>query len=300
MTTSADLERFVSARGGAAHTSDAREHGFSARTIAAAVVEDRVRRVRRSWLISRTCDLSAHRAIAVGGRLTCVTAASRLGLWVPDSAGIHVGVPRTASRLASEGLVLHWASAPMPVPRHDVVDSPVNILFHVSRCLALPGALAVWESAIRKGLVDPSELERIRWRSTAAQRLAEVASTLSDSGIETRFVHLMRTVGLCVRQQVRIDGHPVDGLIGARLIVQIDGLEHHQAADRRRDLRADARLVLRGYTVLRFDWYQVLFCPDEVIAAVGMAVAQGRHLDGQAVPGTGDAARTGRFRVGSS
>ncbi|WP_251444597.1 DUF559 domain-containing protein [Microbacterium sp. USTB-Y] len=89
----------------------------------------------------------------------------------------------------------------------------------------------------------------------------------------------MRQIGVRVRQQVWIDGHPVDILIGDRLIVQLDGFEHHRtAADRRRDIRADARLAVRGYTVLRFDYAQVLFEKAFVQESVRAAMAQGLHL----------------------
>lgn len=80
-----------------------------------------------------------------------------------------------------------------------------------------------------------------------------------------------------MRQQVWVDGHPLDGLIGDRLAVQIDGFAFHQARDRRRDLRADARLALRGFTVLRFDYAHVLFDADIVRETVLLAIAQGLH-----------------------
>ena len=105
-----------------------------------------------------------------------------------------------------------------------------------------------------------------------------MASLLSDSGLETLFIARLRGLPLRVRQQVRIDGHPVDALIGERLVVQLDGFAHHRADERRRDLRADARLALRGYTVLRFDYQQVLFDWPFVEGAVLTAVAQGLHL----------------------
>ena len=100
---------------------------------------------------------------------------------------------------------------------------------------------------------------------------------LSDSGLESVFIDGLRRIGLTVRQQVLIDGHRVDVLVGDRLVVQLDGFAHHQASDRRRDIRADARLTLRGYTVLRFDFQQVYFDWDYVEATVLAAVAQGRH-----------------------
>ncbi len=137
----------------------------------------------------------------------------------------------------------------MPVARTTLIEPVINVLAHVAGCAAPADALCVWESALRKGAVQPGVLTGVRWRGSA-QQLAALASVLSDSGLETRFVVLMRGLGVEVRQQVWIDGHPVDGLIGERLVVQLDGFAHHQGADRRRDLRADARLVLLGYTVM--------------------------------------------------
>jgi very-short-patch-repair endonuclease len=104
-------------------------------------------------------------------------------------------------------------------------------------------------------------------------------SGLSDSGLESIFVHGVRALGLAVRQQVWIDGHPLDAVIGDRLLVQLDGFEHHSSAqDRRRDFRADTRLALRGYTTLRFGSYQVLFDWAFVERSLLLAVAQGLHL----------------------
>ncbi|GAB6857228.1 DUF559 domain-containing protein [Microbacterium xylanilyticum] len=61
--------------------------------------------------------------------------------------------------------------------------------------------------------------------------------------------------------------------------MQLDGFEHHSGAEqRRRDIRADARLALRGYTVLRFDYAQVMFEQAFVQETVRAAMAQGLHL----------------------
>jgi len=164
-----------------------------------------------------------------------------------------------------------------------MTDDPLlNLLFHIAHCLPRVEALAVWESALNGKLTSADVLARVAWRSRDAAAIAAVASALSDSGLETHFVALMRRAGVAVRQQVRIGGHAVDGLIGERLVIQIDGFEHHRAGDRRRDLAADRRLVLRGYVVLRFDYMQVLFEPDEVRDAVLTAMAQGLHRAGGA------------------
>lgn len=266
--------------GGIAHSATARGAGYSQRAMADAVAAGRVDRVRRSWLVTRDADAVARSAIEVGGRLTCVSAAARWGLWVPPSDGlVHVAVKPTASRVEGGSLVVHWGNGPMPVPPHCVEDPLIDVLFHVARCQSRRDAFAVWESAVRLGMVEPSELARVMWRSTAAADIAEHLSALSDSGLESIFVHGVRALGLAVRQQVWIDGHPLDAVIGERLLVQLDGFAHHSnAQDRRRDIRADARLALRGFTTLRFDWYQVMFDWAFVERTLLLAVAQGLHL----------------------
>lgn len=263
--------------GGAARSSALRAQGVSEHAMRVAVERGDILRVRRSWLVLPSADAAVLAAARVGGRVTCVSAAARRGIWTPRHENAHVSVPASASRLAVDGIRLHWAAGPAPAPAGGIEDPLLNALFHVARCLPPRDALAVWESAIRTGETDAALLRRVEWRSTAARRLADVVSALSDSGLETAFVALMRLIGVAVRQQVWIDGHPLDGVIGERLLIQLDGFAHHQAADRRRDLRADARLTLRGYTVLRFDYVQVMLVPDEVIATVTAAMAQGLH-----------------------
>ena len=278
MKTIEELADWVAHRGGVAHTMDIRRAGFTTHGIRSSLARGLLVPVRRSWVATAQCDPQVRRAVAASGRLTCLTQAVRLGLWTPSHDEIHVAVPPTASRIDAVGLRLHWSTGPSPTAPHAVTDPVANVLFHVARCVPMADALAVWESALRTKRTDAAVLARIRWHSEVASKMAAAASVLSDSGIETVFVQLMRDLGVPLRQQVWIDGHPVDGLIGERLVVQIDGFAHHQARDRRRDLRADARLVLRGYTVLRFDYQQVLFQQQEVLDTVATAVAQGLDM----------------------
>ncbi|MET0297209.1 MAG: DUF559 domain-containing protein [Microbacterium sp.] len=273
------LTAWLLRRHGVAHSGTARDAGFSPRSITLAIGSGEVERVRRSWLVARGAG-DAHRAAArVGARVTCLSAARSMGLWTPTHDEHHVLVPRTDSRIDRSGLRVHTAQGPVPLPRR-VTDEPVvNVLFQVARCATPADALAVWDSALRNRVVDAALLTRVHWRSARAQRLAAVATELSDSGIETRFAVLMRSTGVSISQQVWLDGHPVDALIGERLIVQLDGFAHHSSAEsRRRDIRQDARLAVRGFTVLRFDYFQVMFDPDHVVEQVLNALSQGLHL----------------------
>jgi very-short-patch-repair endonuclease len=265
---------------GVVHTADAAAAGYSKHAIAQAIAAGDAIRIRRSWIALPHTDARLLAAARAGGRLSCLDAASRLGAWVPPHDGtVHLAMHPTASRVVGDGLTLHWGDGPSPVPPHTIEDHIVNILFHVAKCQPERLAFAVWESVVRLRLAAPEVLRRVRWRTPVAVRLAEAVSVLSDSGVESIFVRGIRRLGLPVRQQVWIDGHPLDAQIGDALLVQLDGFAHHSsAADRRRDIRADARLALRGYTVLRFDWYQVLFDWPYVERTVLAAVAQGLHL----------------------
>lgn len=277
MTQASEFTKWLGSRG-VAHTSDARAAGFPPGKILAAVTAGSAQRIGRSWVAAPDCEPRKLAAAAVRGRVTCVSAAALAAVWTPDHDRVHVAVGGNASRFDATDLVVHWSPGPAPVGRNAVVDPMLNSLFHVAQCLSQKDALAVWESAIRLKKVDASVLRRVAWRNPRATALASVASALSDSHLETTFVDGLRRAGIVVRQQVRVDGHPLDGLIGEKLAMQIDGFAFHStAADRRRDIRADARLALRGYTVLRFDFWQILFDWDYVLATVQTAISQNLH-----------------------
>ena len=132
---------------------------------------------------------------------------------------------------------------------------------------------------MNKGLVHPDYLAGLTLRSAAARRVRTASSSLSDSGVETIPRARLERIGIRMRQQVVLDGHPVDGLIGDRLVLQIDGFSYHSTPEqRRRDIAGDRRLTLRGYTVLRFDYKQILFEWATVEAEILAAMARGLHL----------------------
>lgn len=269
---------WVRAQNGAAHSSALRRAGFTDHAVSRAVEDGRLRRVRRSWLLTPECDPRRVAAAKVGGRVTCASAASLRGWWELKADAVHVALAHSASRFDASGILVHRSQGPVPVHPRSTEEPVINVLFQIARCLPEPDALTVWESAVRRGGVDVDVLERVAWRSAAASRLTMLVGDRSDSGPETTFVSLMRGIGVVVRQQVWVDGHPLDGMIGDRLGIQIDGFAHHSSPkDRRRDIRADARLVLRGYTILRFDVHQVMNDARYVEQTVLTAMAQGLH-----------------------
>lgn len=121
-------------------------------------------------------------------------------------------------------------------------------------------------------------LRGIRWANPVSRELAASVIGLSDSGIETLVVIPLRRWGLHVRQQALLVGRRVDVLIGERLVLQIDGYEHHSSsAQRSADIAHDAELRLRGFTVLRVSYRQVVHEWPSVERMLRRAVAQGLH-----------------------
>ncbi|WP_344096256.1 endonuclease domain-containing protein [Microbacterium deminutum] len=76
--------------------------------------------------------------------------------------------------------------------------------------------------------------------------------------------------------QAWIAGHRVDFLIGARLVLQIDG-GHHVGAQRTSDITHDAQLMLLGYHVIRVGFDQMVNDWPSVQDLITRAVAQGLH-----------------------
>lgn len=260
------------------------EHSFGAREVRAALARGDVRRVRRAWIAIPGASVDLVAAADAGGRVTCVSLARRRGWWMPDAApsDLHLHLPPAqASPVARLAIphVLHWTKPIAPGPALTPEASIEDALAHVALCLTPEDALVVWESAIRVERLAVDTVRGVRWPHLAARARASEVQGLSDSGLETIFVVRLRPLGIRIRQQVVIDGHPVDVLIGRRLVVQIDGFAHHSTpAQRRRDVAQDAELRLRGYTVLRFTYAQVLHEWPFVERTIARAIAAGAHL----------------------
>lgn len=239
-------------------------------------------RVRRDWFATPECRAQLVQAVRVGGALACLSAAELLGLWALDDGCLHVRVEPTSGRLQLPrgGVKVHWATTAAPAPLRRAIDTIDDVLVHVARCQPVEFAAAVYDSALRKGLVSVAELARLAQRfGGRVAAVARVADGRADSGIETIPRVRLRALGITMVPQVRIDGHRVDGLIGRRLVIQCDGFGPHSTREQRdKDLREDVRLVRLGYHVLRFSYHQLVHEWEWVLSEILSAIAQGKHL----------------------
>ena len=265
---------------GIRHVDEAANAGFTRYAIGAAVAAGEVVRIRR-WLATPGARPELRRAAAISGKVACVTAAGLHGLWTMEDARLHVAVAHGASRFDAGDALVHWG-APLIIPnRFELVEPIADALVRIADCQPLDHALATWESALRSRRIHPAYLAQLPLRSAAARHVRQGASQLSDSGLESIPVARLRRIGIRVRQQVVIDGHPVDILIGERLVLQVDGFGFHRsAAQRARDLAQDRRLVLMGYTVFRYGYADVLYRWPDVEAEVRHAMAAGLDVAG--------------------
>ena len=275
------LAEWLAQRGGIGHRSDALEAGFSPRAIRAQIDGVLVRRVRRYWLATPAAAPGLVAAAEASGHLACVSLARHRRWWMPDDADarLHVAVDPHGAVPAARRVVAHWNAPIVERGRRSLQESIEDALDHVAGCLPREHARVLWESATRTERLSTDALQRVRWTNPVARDLAQEVTGLSDSGLETIFVHRLSPWGLPMRQQVVLAGRPVDVLIGDRLVVQIDGFAYHStAADRGRDVAHDRELQLRGYTVLRFTYAQIVRDWPAVERAVSRAIAAGLHL----------------------
>jgi very-short-patch-repair endonuclease len=273
----------VARLGGIAHRSALYEAGATREAVRASLKRGELVSVRRDWVATPACPPVLRRAVQIGGRLTCLSAAAHLGLWMIDDGMFHVAAPSTASRLALTGIpsseVVHWSEPPVRATTRVAIDPIENVLVAVARCQPHENAVAVIDSALNKKLVRRAQLLQLA-AEVGGRFAAAVADSdvRADSGIETLPRLRLARRGVEMVPQVRIDEHDVDGLIGERLVLQFDGDAFHSTtAHRQRDREEDARLALQGFTVLRYGYQDVIERWETAEAQILSAVAQGLH-----------------------
>lgn len=282
-----DAATVINRFGGLAATHELHRFGVGRTRIASAIESNSIVRVRQGWYARRSLNPTLVGTARVGGRATCVTALRLQGIWVPADERLHVSVPPNAARLRSprharqrrgQDVVVHWNDdrvgsrlvAPLSrciLDAADCVEPELLAAVADSALRASPELRHVWESVI------DSAPERAR----ASLRRAD---GVCESGTETLFWVRIGWLHSCTRRQVAIPSvGRVDFVIGERLVVEIDGAEHHAGSvSFERDRRRDALLSALGYRVLRFSYWQIVERWPEVEAALQAAIARGDHM----------------------
>ncbi len=264
--------------GGLARSRTLRLAGHSAHYQLLAVDAGELVRIGRNWLAVPDADPLLIEAVELGVVVTCVTQARRLGLWVLRTDGrTHVGTTSHGrTRIGAGRHHVHWATPVIPRHPDELVDPIENVLALVADCVPHDEALAIWESALNKGLVTLEVLRGLPL-GPRGRALREEAAPWAGSGLESFVQPRLRFLRVPIVPQVWVAGHRVDFLIGDRLVFQIDGATH-VGAQRDADITHDAQLMLMGYHVIRVGYHHMVDNWHHVQDQIMRAVAQGRHL----------------------
>ena len=240
-------------QGGVASVATLHSSGVTDDQIRWAVTRGALSRIRHGWLQTADADPDIVAAVAAGGRLGCISAAARHGLWVPESAGLHVSLPRHAGRHQSAAVTAHWEGDRWR-DSHSPIEPVASMLRQLILCCDRDTAVSVIDSALHRRKLTMTGLARIisSLPETYSWLSAEVDAK-SESGYESMCRVRLARLGFALRTQVAIAGvGRVDMLLGDRLIIEADGWEWHNGADafavdRSRDLAAHRQ----GYLPLR-------------------------------------------------
>ncbi len=240
------------------------------RGIERAVRAGLVTRVARgAFVLPDATELAA--ALAVGGVVSHESAAA---LWsletltVPTT--VHVTVPSAGHAGRRRGVRVHWADL-RPDEVEGRVTRPLRTVLDCARTLPFADALAVADSALRRGVVTRGELVAGAdvsqgWGAEHARRVAGAA----DGRAANPFESCLRAVVLEAGARGFVPQLPV--LVAGRqsyldladprrtVALEADSFAFHgtrSALDR--DCRRYDELVRNGWLVLRFSWEQVMF-----------------------------------------
>ncbi|WP_169513532.1 type IV toxin-antitoxin system AbiEi family antitoxin domain-containing protein [Agromyces italicus] len=304
------ITRVLREGGGVCRASDFIGAGVPRRLVEAALASGRLERIRRGVYADPWIPVEAKRALRVGGRLACVSAARLHGLRVlRDPAYLHVGVMRHASRLrgpddaatqlpaegvACAGARLHWSPPGSISPRGFLVPLG-ECLEQMLACLPALDALCALDSARESvpwngsGAPPTARLDELGYERLLAclpagsRAIAVRSSPLSQAVGETVARLRLEDLGIPVRAQFPLPGgYHGDLLIGERLIFEVEGEGPHSAPGAfERDRRRAAWLKAAGYTHAAFSHRQVLDEWDSVEAVVRMLMRRGAHVWGE-------------------
>lgn len=175
--------RTLSASGGVARVKEVEERGLSRFHMRQLLAQGKLVRPHRGWVALPTADSDLVFAATHGVVLTCMTEARRLGLWTTQKPGLHVAARHRKANHGKLGEVTHWGRPLVARTPSAFVDPIENVLAYVAKCQPRAEAHAVWESALRQGLVVRDSDLRQSARGRAARPRQQTRRTAAAAGL---------------------------------------------------------------------------------------------------------------------
>jgi len=248
-------------------------------------------RLPRTMVALPGADSARSAAAATGGVVSHLSAAQHWQWKVklpPPRPSVTVPrgrrLDRDGGRLLAQ-VDVHWSDL-LPDEVVDGITCPARTVVDCARDLPFAAALAVADSALRSGLVTPTELLAAAARSprtgrSRALRVAREATALADNPFESALRAIVLEFPLLrVRPQAEVVArgmvfHPdlVDERLG--IVIEADSFEFHTSQEAHaRDCVRYTALTVEGWLVLRFTWHQVMESPSYVRAVLTDLVAR--------------------------
>lgn len=237
-----------------------------------AVADGRVVRLRHNRYALVDTDAARMEAVAAGGSLSHLSAAQWWGWKVKvDPERPVVTVPKKGRRPTSD-VEVRWADLDH-AEIHRNVTRPVRTVIDCARTLPFDEALAVADSALRDGDVEPHELMLAADRAPRIGRIQAIRVIETANGKSANpFESVIRAIaldvpGLDVVPQGEVPGVGFVDLLDRRLglVIEAESFEFHGTkAGLRRDVVRYTELTRRGFMVIRFLWEEAMFDPTRV------------------------------------
>ncbi|MET2010823.1 type IV toxin-antitoxin system AbiEi family antitoxin domain-containing protein [Microbacterium chocolatum] len=253
--------------------SDLRAQGWTDRDVGAAVADGRLLRPRPGAYLAADASTDVVDALALGGRLACVSALAHRGVFVLDASALHVHLHtrRPSAPVSTRLIRRHWSTLRrMPHPRAASVE-PLDALACALRCQPPRASVASLDSALHGGHLRMDELDELfRLLPRRHRVLRRLVDARAESGPETLVRLLLRSLGAAFDVQVVIAGvGRVDFLVEGWLIIECDSRAFHSDWDaQRRDRRRDQAAAALGYATFRPIAEDITWHPDVVRSAL--------------------------------
>jgi very-short-patch-repair endonuclease len=252
-----DYDAVIEKFGGVVSTRQLLESGQSEEAIRRAVDADVLRRLRHGWYATLDADPEVMSTVEDGCLVTCITALTRHGLWIPEGhEGVHSRVTRYGRRHSHDRCRRYGR----PTPAVGAIDDVMTALHYAARCCSAENFVILCDSAMNHGKLTKEQLRtEFRHSPDSIRRLIERCDKLAGSGTETAARLRLRAAGVTVTVQHHVPGvGHIDLLVGERLAVELDSRDHHTGVTNyESDRRRDRLLVADGYIPLRLTYGQV-------------------------------------------
>ncbi|WP_158437823.1 DUF559 domain-containing protein [Naasia lichenicola] len=264
------LASIMASLGGVAHIRDLLERGYSRHQVAAHDRRGDLLRPRIGWYVSPALSPDAIRAIGVGGRLGCISAARSYGLATPQDRRLHVALDDHATRLRSSRdgfrnisagqdpeVVWHWVGDLGVTGDERFRVTPSACIVQASNCVSPEWTIGIIDSGLRNGVLDPRALEALHAHSTT-RRLLPMADGRAESILESILRVRLRAAGLSPQPQVELGRYRVDLMLDGWLVIEADGATHGSERQFAWDRERDSFFARSGIRVLRFTYRQIV------------------------------------------